>query len=80
MGVIEFQMRTHSREDVTNHYPGLNNCILHRCNPAVTKIVAGRQKDVHYVITCKSQDCLRMTDNANEVEQIWNKWNPKMNQ
>ena len=78
MGVIIFQMKTHSRTDITDQFPDLNNCIVHHCKTAILEIVAGRRKDILYVADCESDDCTKISsESAEKVVEYWNKWNPK---
>jgi hypothetical protein len=77
MGVIEFKLKTHSRENLTSNYPDLNNCIVHNRKPVIEKIVAGRHKDVHFIATCNHDDCGKISHSADAVVAAWNRWNPK---
>ena len=77
MSSIIFQMKTHSREDITEQFPDLNNCIIHNIKPRILKIVAGKRKEVHYVAHCKHDDCGKISFDVNDTVNAWNKWNPK---
>lgn len=77
MSIIEFQMKTHSVEDITCEFNNLNKCVIHGCTPSVLKIVHGRKKHIAYTINCKDDECGKITSDKNEIERIWNKWNQK---
>jgi hypothetical protein len=77
MSIIQFAMKTHSVENVTAEFAGLNNCIVHNVQPIVEKVVYGRRKYTSYRMLCKSDSCRRCTDEKKDVVNIWNKWNPK---
>lgn len=74
MGIVQFQLKTHSREDITNLFE-LNDCIVHNCKPTILKIVAGKRKEIHYVAVCKDEQCGKITMEENNIDKIWNKWN-----
>lgn len=76
MSIYEYQMKTHSREDISKEFDNLNLCIIHGRRPVVLKIVVGRRKDIVYCMMCDSEDCRRITDSQKTVESIWNKFNP----
>lgn len=76
MGVIEFKMKTHSREDITSQFPDLNNCKTHGTKPTIYKIVAGRRKETFYTAVCQHDDCGKIAYDPNETVKHWNKWNP----
>ena len=70
-------MKNHSREDITDRFENINDCVVHKCKPVIMDIVAGRRKEHHYVAVCKSDDCTKLTtDPDDRIVQIWNKWNP----
>lgn len=78
MGVITTILKTHSRQNVTNTFDNLNDCIIHKCKPVIMDIVAGRSKEHHFVASCKDEDCNKISmDSGKEVVNIWNKWNPQ---
>lgn len=76
MAIFSVQMKIHSRDDVSQQFPGLNNCVTHNRKPRVEKRVYGKKKYVTYVLMCQNDDCLRCTDEEKKVVEIWNKWNP----
>lgn len=78
MSIVQFQMKVHSRETVTAQFPGLNDCVVHGCQPTIQKIVYGRAKYTSYVMHCQHEDCGRCTDDPRQVVDIWNKWNSKI--
>lgn len=77
MGVIEFQMKTHFREDITSQFSGLNLCKIHTRLPTVWKIVHGRRKEIAYVFQCDHANCSLITSSHLDVVPLWNKFNPK---
>lgn len=76
MGVTAFQMKTHSRTDLTAEYPVLNPCIVHGTKPEIVEIVAGRRKYRYFCALCRHDDCGKIADTAEDVVRFWNKWNP----
>lgn len=77
MGVYEVKMKTHSSTNVTELFSGLNNCVVHNCQPVIYKLVYGSKRYTCYRIQCQHPDCDRSTSEEKEVVSIWNKWNPK---
>lgn len=77
MGVVEFKMKTHSRQDITDQFPDLNDCIGHHKKPQIQKLVSGRRKETYYCAFCDHDDCGKISYDANETVRLWNKWNPK---
>lgn len=79
MSVITTKLKTHSRLDITSQYGKLNACKLHGCQPKIMDIVAGRDKEHHYVAICKDDDCGKISmSSGQDVVNIWNKWNPEL--
>jgi len=76
MSIISFQMKTHSRENITDTLPELNDCIVHKCKPSIFKMVVGKRKEIFYVANCKDDDCGKIGSSADEVVKSWNKFNP----
>lgn len=77
MGIISTPMKTHNRTDLSDKYLFINDCIVHRCKPTVLDIVAGRRKEHHYVVQCKSEDCGKISMvSADHVVTVWNHYNP----
>ena len=74
--MIEFQMKTWSRENISDQFV-LNDCIVHHRKPSILKIVAGRRKETYYTAVCESDDCGKISHDPNETVAAWNKWNPK---
>jgi hypothetical protein len=77
MGVIEFQMKTHSRENITHEFNNLNPCIKHNRTPTIMKIVAGRRKEEHFCAWCDEEECDKISYDRKGIAEIWNKWNSK---
>ncbi len=77
MSIVQFQMKTHSREDITDQFPDLNDCIVHNRKPRILKIVAGRRKEIHYVAVCNKDECSKISMDAQQTVNAWNKWNPQ---
>ncbi len=75
--IVEFQIRQHSRVDVTCQFTNLNPCIIHGRKPTVLCIVSGRRKDIAFYMGCDSEDCYRITSERDDVEKTWNKFNPQ---
>lgn len=77
MGIIEYRLKTHSRENITDQFPDLNNCVVHNKKPIIQKMVVGRRKDVHYTASCDHDECGKIAESGAAVVAAWNKWNPK---
>ena len=77
MGYWEVKMKTHSREDITEQYPDLNDCIVHHHKPKILKIVSGKRKETFYTAHCDHDDCGKISHDPKITVDAWNKWNPK---
>lgn len=77
MSTYSVKLKTHSVEDITNEAGKLNNCCVHGVKPTILKIVAGRNKDVHYVADCVNEHCGKIAWSLDEIIEVWNKWNKK---
>lgn len=71
-------LKTHNRIDRTAEFEGkTNDCKVHGVKPQIREIVAGRQKESHFVAVCLSEKCNKITmESAEKVVEIWNKYNP----
>lgn len=76
MSIISYTLKTHSREDITDQFPELNDCIVHNKKPDIFRMVVGKRKDVFYIACCDHDDCGKITSTAEETVSAWNKWNP----
>lgn len=77
MGTFTVTMKTHSREDITSRFMFIHDCVIHKKKPQVLHIVAGRNKEDHYVVTCGHDDCTRISmDSPDHIVTIWNNYNP----
>lgn len=79
MSLISVKLKTHSRTELTGEFlDKLNNCIVHKQIPIILDVVAGRNKEHHYLAGCCSDDCGKISmTSADDVVEIWNKWNPR---
>ena len=78
MSIVTFQMKTHSRVDVTDQVADqLNDCVKHHCKPGIFKMVVGKRKETFYVANCQHDDCGKISTTLEETVAAWNKWNPK---
>lgn len=75
MGTFTVKLRTHSIKDVTYQAPELNNCCIHGIKPLILEIIAGRDKDIHYVANCVHDDCNKIASSLEEIIGVWNKFN-----
>lgn len=80
MSIVQYTMKTHSREDVTDQYHELSTCIIHGTPPKIVKMVVGRRKEIVYVANCQHDDCGKIGHTGDEVVGHWQKWNSKQNQ
>lgn len=77
MSIISFQMKTHSRTDLTKDFLFIHNCAIHGNKPTVLDIVSGKRKEHYYVVTRGNDDCSKMSmESAGKVVEIWNNYNP----
>lgn len=76
MTVISYPLKTHSRTDITNQFDNLNECFIHHCKPTILDIVAGRHKEHHFVASCISDHCGKISSvSGQDVVNIWNNLN-----
>lgn len=70
-------LKTHDRIDRTPEFEGnLNPCKVHGNTPQIREIIAGKDKDSHFVAVCHSEKCNKITmESAEKVVEIWNKFN-----
>jgi len=77
MSIVSVKLKTHSREDLTSDFLFINNCTVHGNKPEVLDIVAGKDKEHHYVVTCGHDECSKISMvSAQSVVDIWNHYNP----
>ena len=78
MSLISIKLKTHSVTKLTDEFlDKLNDCIVHKRIPIIIDVVAGRSKEHHYLARCCSDNCGKISmTSANDVVEIWNKWNP----
>ncbi len=75
MAIIEITLKEHSRDEITEHCRNLKNCSIHNCQPKVLRLVVGRSKDTYYVVTCKDDECTKISSFKNEAIAAWNNCN-----
>jgi hypothetical protein len=76
MGIYTIKLKTHGRQDISNQFYNLNDCIIHGCKPKIFKIVSGRRKHVDFVAVCEEDTCAKISESAHQTVDAWNKWNP----
>lgn len=77
MSCMTVKLKTHSRTNLTDSFDNINACTVHNHKPEILKVVAGRNKDVHFLAVCESDDCGKICmESAQSVVDIWNKFNP----
>lgn len=76
MGVITIQMKTHSRKNITDKFPDLNDCVVHHSKPEIFEMVVGRSKETMFTANCQHDDCGKIAYTAEEVVSAWNRFNP----
>lgn len=77
MGTYTTPLKTHSRTVLTEQF-NVNPCAIHNCKPVVLDVVAGKNKEHHYVVVCLENDiCNKISmESAKAVVEIWNQYNP----
>lgn len=75
--IFQTTLKTHFRENITEQFSELHNCINHNCPPTIMKIIAGKRKESHFVALCIDEKCNKISmESGSDVVNIWNKFNP----
>lgn len=73
------RLKTHKTISLTNKYKGkLEKCLEHDTYPEIEDIIAGKEREHHYVARCADDKCGKISmESADMVVEYWNKFNTK---
>lgn len=70
-------LKTHTTTNLSKKYEGkMEKCLKHNTYPEIEDIVAGKEKEHHFVARCVQDECGKISmESADRVVEYWNKAN-----